>query len=506
MTVAVKEKVLKTQKKNIKQELKKEDYKFGIIKNMHKYRDYRDNGVYGVCNCGQSIMNTKGHYNRNFECNKCGNTFFVDAKNQSNERFVIPYLESKRKDNRGFFVRRVNLSVVFKDGVLTPVKENLVRVMEYDIIDRVLRVWRNGVLEYDFEKGNNNNNISFANQRFFTQLDESLFLDFVSNEVTRGMFEASKQLSTGGWNQKNNTLHGLVGLFDHLYLQILANAGIPEVGRFLNRRYNQDIIDAKKTKPHEILKVPKFVMQYIREDTTIERHILMQLQGQLQKIDSNKMRSILSIVKDESNMKAFANCLDTLMQIHVDYNYTNIKKLALYIFREVRLTQGITSPQTVSNLLRDYIRMSIQMDLDYEKYPKSLKKEHDIVQMNYKVKEDKYKQQAFVKSVKKKSYQQLNYAKKDYSIITPESSNDIVIEGNELSHCISSYVNDVINDKCKIMFLRNTDDLYEPLVSVEVRGLNIRQARGKTNRVVKDEEKEFIKEWAEEKGLVEAYY
>jgi hypothetical protein len=83
---------------------------------------------------------------------------------------------------------------------------------------------------------------------------------------------------------------------------------------------------------------------------------------------------------------------------------------------------------------------------------------------------------------------------------------DLINEGNELSHCIASYIDRVISDRCKIFFLRDREDIAKPLVSIEVANENIRQARGYANRKVREEEKEFIKEWAKKKELVEAYY
>lgn len=487
-------------------------YRFGIVKSR-----YLNNGglrAIGICSCGQHLI-SENNWKINFQCDSCGNAFFIDARNKSTERFVIPYLEAERKDNRGFKITRTNLSVVYKDGFVTPVKENLKRTMEYDIVDKVLKVWRNDELEYDYEThGYWESLIAETNKKFFPQLEHNVFYNFVSNDVTRDMYtDVVRKLASGGWNVKDNVIKGLVRLMEnHQYVQILANAGVPKVGRFFVQRnvYRADnVVDSEKTKPHEILKVPKFFISYIRQDISIDRHVLSQLQSHFKKLDINKFREIMSIVKDESTMRELANCVETLMSIHIDYDYTNLKKLVLYIFREVRLTQGISSPNNACNLLRDYIRMSRRMNLDWEKYPRSLKKEHDVVQMNYKiVTAGQETAEAFKMSIEKKSYQNLAYQKKKdpYVILLPETAEDLVREGNQLSHCVASYVEDVNNDKCKIVFLRNKENPENPLVTIEVRGMNIRQARGFANRTVTPEQKEFIKKWAKERDLVEAYY
>lgn len=486
-------------------------YRFGIIVSKR-------NKNIGLCSCGQALL-SKNNYTTTFQCDNCGNDYFVNAKNQSGERFVIPYLEALRKDNRGFKVKRVNLSVIHKDGCVTPVKENLARTIEYDIVDKVLKVWRGEELEYDFETLNSLHSRGNTNRMFFTQLDEMEFLKFVGNEVTRDIYEqVVYRLSDNGWKKKNDILKGLAEFMnEYSHLQILANAGIPKVDRFYGGRRRgyygnrsaDNIIDETKTKPHEILKVPKFVIPYVREDVSIDRGILNNIQGQFKNIDNNKFREIMSIVKDEGTMRDLSNSIETIMQIHMDYDYSNLKKLVLYLFREVRLTQGIESPTNASTYLRDYIRMSRHMGLEFEKYPKSLKKVHDVVQMNYNVvNAGKEKQALFKLALEKSSYQKLKFLdkKEKFAIIVPEASDDLVKEGNQLSHCVASYVKDVMNDKCKILFLRDKEEIEKPMVTIEVRGFNIRQAKGFANRAVTKEQMDFIKLWAEKKNLIEAYY
>jgi hypothetical protein len=129
--------------------------------------------------------------------------------------------------------------------------------------------------------------------------------------------------------------------------------------------------------------------------------------------------------------------------------------------------------------------------------------------MNYNMlTNDERTRKEFALSIGKNSYQNLafEHKKEPFLIVLPTESQDLVKEGNQLSHCVASYVKDVNSDRCKIVFLRDKEEPEKPLVTIEVRGMNIRQARGFGNRTVTPEQKEFIQKWAEEKNLVEAYY
>src|SRR5690606_3967704 len=139
-------------------------------------------------------------------------------------------------------------------------------------------------------------------------------------------------------------------------------------------------------------------------------------------------------------------------------------------------------------------------------YPKSLKKEHDITMLNYKVRQNEMKRKQFEEAVKSEPYKKLEYKKKTYSIITPEEIQDLINEGNELSHCVASYVDSIVSGRCQILFLRNTEYLDKPLATIEVRGDNVREARGFANRALRLSEREFVAEWAKKKELQLNYY
>src|SRR5690606_27919784 len=197
----------------------------------------------------------------------------------------------------------------------------------------------------------------------------------------------------------------------------------------------------------------------IRENTNIGTFGIRQIKNALSKVDGNRFKEIMEIVKDESTINELCACLDILIEIHDTYKYNNLKKLTLYLFREIRMTQGIDRPTNGASLLRDYIRMATELGQEYEKYPKSLKKEHDITMLNYKVRQNEMKRKQFEEAVKSEPYKKLEYKKKTYSIITPEEMQDLINEGNELSHCVASYVDSIVSGRCQILFLRNTEYL-----------------------------------------------
>src|SRR5690606_27059488 len=79
----------------------------------------------------------------------CGNDFFIESTVTFNKRFIIPYLEAEYRTDRGFKIKRCNLSVIYTGEEVLPVQENLTRTLEYDMLEGILKVYRNDELEYD---------------------------------------------------------------------------------------------------------------------------------------------------------------------------------------------------------------------------------------------------------------------------------------------------------------------------------------------------------------------
>lgn len=461
------------------------------------------NTAIASCGCGTKVelqMGYRGIDSLSHECSSCGSTNFAKIKNK-NGRVVYPYIEVLHKDGRGFKVKRINLSVFHDEKYNVLVKENMVTILIYNLINKEIKIHKNG-------KPTEFTEDSF--RRFFTNVNDVEFMNMVSTQETEQLFNfAWSELSRKSYYGGRHFSKGLIELFNHGHMQILANAGFTNLKRFHGNGYyynRSNPINKLGKSPKEILGIPKFALNYFKQEESAGTFELNQLNKALEKVDGNRIREIMSIVKDESTIKELFSCFDTLIEIHDKYGYNNIKKLTLYLFREIRMTQGIASANLGATLLRDYLNMSTKLGQEFEKYPKSLKKEHDIVQLNYRVQQDKMKKESFASMVSSDEYKMLEYKKKDYSIITPKEMEDLIKEGNELSHCVASYVESIINNRCKIFFLRNTKFIENPLATIEVRGGSIRQAKGYANRSISSDQKEFIKRWAMDKELVEAYY
>jgi DNA-directed RNA polymerase subunit RPC12/RpoP len=470
------------------------NFKIGMYhtkKDSYSIREY-------VCSCGNKYESDKW----GVACTKCGNTNFERVR--SNRYINVKTdLEVIEKDDSHFVVKRIGYSAKpdFENGKVLLKKQDHEYKLCYSFRNKEMKLYKD------------DNEVIISDKRldyFFSLLDTEYILDTISTPKNRTLFKiAYIELGSMGYEVTRKMSRGLIRLLDRPYLQILSACefdydALRQICYVTRRDYEDDVINKNETAPHKILGVKKYVIPFLK-NIKITSQILKEFKCLDETIDGNTVKKIMKIFAEESSMNAFVKCLDDLITIYKVYGYTDMIKLTTYITRDVKLQQGITMPNNALSLLIDYAKTSKLMNHSYEKYPKSLKKVHDVTTMNYNMYQDIYKEQAFQKAINESVYQNLMYKNKTYSIIIPLSVKSVCTEGQNLSHCVATYCNDIINGKCQIYFMRNNENIDESLITIEVRNNCIRQVKGKLNRKPFSEEVEFVGEWAKNKELESIY-
>ena len=138
--------------------------------------------------------------------------------------------------------------------------------------------------------------------------------------------------------------------------------------------------------------------------------------------------------------------------------------------------------------LVDYHKMMKTMTNKYEKYPHNLSTQHMITIRNYNRYNQDYNEELFFKRINTS----LEFSYKDYVVIYPKLTEEVKKEGNDLSHCVSSYIDKVINGTTNILFLRKKNEPNKSLITLEVKNGKVIQARGRFNVAPTKDEQEII--------------
>lgn len=95
-----------------------------------------------------------------------------------------------------------------------------------------------------------------------------------------------------------------------------------------------------------------------------------------------------------------------------------------------------------------------------------------------------------------------------YVLIQLKSYNELKHEGNEMRHCVASYAHSCKNNQCAIFSLKHYihESFFGTSATIEVRGNNVVQIRGKYNRKPDDTSISIIYEWAYQNNLTITKY
>lgn len=132
---------------------------------------------------------------------------------------------------------------------------------------------------------------------------------------------------------------------------------------------------------------------------------------------------------------------------------------------------------------------------------KNLLTYHDILLYNFKLNADTIISGQVEDTCK--MYTHLEDEKDDKFIIKiPTSSMDLIEEGNSLHHCVGSYVERIAANETFVMFMRKKEEPEKSLYTIEVRGGNIVQMRGRYNEMnFSESETTFIKSYTKRHKL-----
>lgn len=465
------------------------DYQSGVYESDG---DYWRSTKRAICTCGHSFTTQMGQV----ACPECGGANFLKRTTLPVTRTTLyPLIEVIDKGDKHFHVKRTNMRCKISNGKISELIMGDSMDLHFNLAKREIKL-----IDKDGEDVSSSEE---AFKQFFRNINDkaSSFLKSISTERSYDLLYYSYDSLSKQYGERNYSIYrGLHRLLKTgNYFEILYFLGFK-----INTMKNVSVF-INETKPHKILGVAKYMIPYLLKMNNLNQYVRDRMMKLHNSFGGNNTKLILQILDEESSISNISSLANDLISLKEEYK--DIKRLMLYLCRDVKLQQGIMSPDDASTYLMDYIKMAKELDLEWEKYPKSLKKEHDIMTMNYRIVNSKESNESFDEVVNSEDYQRFTYKTKAYSIISPSKPDDLVREGKTLSHCIASYVNDVIKKRCKIFFARPTGDLDKSMLSIEVRDDKyIRQVKGKKNRVPLPEEKEFIQKWAEKVGLEVANY
>lgn len=245
--------------------------------------------------------------------------------------------------------------------------------------------------------------------------------------------------------------------------------------------YHKDIINFFKK--YEIEVTPEIEKAFIR-NYQIMKKIIYALEN--------------SNIEDKQKINFFEECIyshSTIINLVREFNY-DLPSLINYLFEYLKPFENLDLGDATSELY-DYYRMAKLIGRNVKKYPKYLRSMHDIITANYNAYQKNYNEDLFYKLRKS----DLEHEGKKFSIVIPSTPKEIIKEGTDLNHCVGSYIDKILKGETYIFFLRLKKDKEKSLITLEIIGKEIINAKGSYNRPLEEEERDFLETYCKIKNL-----
>ena len=284
----------------------------------------------------------------------------------------------------------------------------------------------------------------------------------------------------------------LRGLIIHPQIEYLLKLGYHTLAREMCRRRTGGCkgINIYGKNYEAVMGVPKSVMKYIN-DKDITDYELWTVRKMYQY--KTPLQEIKKVYKYPYKVSSAIKCYE-LVENKVKFN----KFLKWCIKENVRDTY-----------YEDYLGQCdvLGLDKNNEKIllPQGFNEVHD--RLSARIKNTVKKQSEVLYSNIQKQWNFLQVVSNEFAIILPKTLKEIIYEGEFIGHCVGGYTDRVVNGNSLILFARRTNNISEPLSTIELKPQiqTITQysgnGKGGGNQQVDPALKQFIKSWAKQNNL-----
>ena len=458
-------------------------------------------------------------------CTKCGETFTIDNIGFSNY-IKCPHCGESQQWK---YIRKSASEVAYikfiskeEDGshfIITKIKK-----IQYYKVDKSNNIIKDKVKEVksDFIMDFKNKEFYIQNEKERKEVNHSTMRVWLErnrniSEVERCLkLNSNKEIlyfivhilrpkyyTSENYSKLNMAFEKFCNNYDNYeYIQILANGGVT----FFNESYWKfDNLNKEGRSISEICGISKldFKIAKLLKVRKIYSFINCKGIGDIISFDKFKKYMELGYFGNKNTAHTIKQYLKDIKEICKSFGY-DMDRLMKYLNEDIYKNQGIKSFDDGLVLLKDSLLMAKKMGISLkEKYPKSLKLQHDLLAMNYECYKDERQREGFKKVVEDEKYVLLNRnkEKENFYIRSPRDLDDLYNYAESLGNCLKSYVDEVIEGRSKIYFMETEKNDKKPYIAIEVRDNNIRQAYRKSNKLISKKEHEFLVKWAKDNEI-----
>jgi hypothetical protein len=205
----------------------------------------------------------------------------------------------------------------------------------------------------------------------------------------------------------------------------------------------------------------------------------------------------------EGELAALVDMPSAVENVRAAIGHASVRKIVAYVTAQVEQEKEgrktdygyLQSPQIYRDYLRDCTKLELDLDDHSVLFPKDLKAAHQRTIAMVKYKASELQQKAFADVVK--TLHRLEWEKDGLLMVLPKKTQELIDEGAALSHCVGGYIEQMVEKKTVILFVRQRTDPAKPFYTLEWRDGRVFQCRTNHNKTYTQDErvKAFVDAW-----------
>lgn len=442
-----------------------------------------------VCKlCGKSVYTAVWGTPKNYETRYGINVLDPDMKKkfykQANWSKNIKYVKPKQNHEGGVLFFNVDVHVTTTDDLL---KEHIITLKAKNIIDvtpgtqmKAYTFLNNGKMkDVDAEKNINLNSQTSKNVEIVYHGAETM-LEFLMNNKKfadwTGILAAYSQ-TTSAVSQNSFFLIYLSlyhykcfeqivkmkhrSLVNSLILMFTTQPNKESISNKLSELSH--FINGDATKGSETFTFPKYIADYLKN--TNHYYYDYMFWGEACSREDISLENFKKILESDSFYEFNFNYSATELFMYCDYSLLSI----VQYLDKINSKQNSSEKRDTLFILKDYLAMCNQMDIEPEKFPMNLYELHDKLAVHAQEQKNAATSKKIheVKETITKIVKQDAIENDEYVIILPDDVSDVIKEANAQHNCVASYIQKMANRNTLVFFVRKKNDPNTPWITAE---------------------------------------
>lgn len=462
-----------------------------LYKSRYIYYDYvkKAKRVLGYCtHCKQDVYVDKPKHRKEGICPVCSSKITYLCKSKAKYIIYRVYATVLYKINDGISLKKMLITKNYVNDFKTP-------SLNYEEQERIC-ILNNGIIErysYGYNEVTSDRRWSEGDPYYASIKKTVLYSKNVKEifEQTSFCYSGIGELVKANGGEEFYVEEYLRNYRSYPKLENLAKAGLMNILNYVVT-HNLQGINFEKNKLHEMMGISREDIRYIQDikGSHEDWNFIKKCRENNIKISYEQLDKLRTLIKLNEN-------------IFDIWKLTTVHKSIRYLMEQAKGKKKERYNTTLI-LWKDYIRNGKDIGYDLKNefvlFPKHLQEAHDYVsdEVIHKKEEIQNKHMIDIYETLKQQYE---FENKTYFIKIPESTAEIVKEGQALHHCVGSYAHRMAKGETIILFIRKKENPCEPFFTMEIKNGKVAQYHGEYNdahRKIPQSIKKFVESFKKE--------